>query len=374
MHQPTLFSASSEPSSSLVSLFAQIPKVDLHVHLSGCLRRGTVIEVARGLKITQGASRDIARAIVLEQPAPSFAASFLPWRRVLNRVSEVPELSERLIYEVAEDFAHDGVVYAELRVSPQFPLQPEPFLALLESLDRGGRAATADHGVDIRLVLGITRHRFLHLDEATQLQYVRGVLDAADGFRARVVGFDLWGNEFSNPPQLFERVFDLVRARGYSVSVHAGEVGSPENIRQAVSLLGARRVGHGRLAVESPTVLELLRASQTTLEVCLSSNELTGVERDIRQHPLRRMIDEGLLATLASDNTLVYATTLSREYARAVSASLVTPEEVPALLIAAAASVFADDSDREALMDRLRMAVPPDLPARIRAASGMRAT
>lgn len=371
MHQPTLFSASSEPSSSLVSLFAQIPKVDLHAHLSGCLRRETVIEVARDLKITQGARRDIARAIVLEQPAPSFAESFLPWRRVLNRVSEVPELSERLIYEVAEDFARDGVVYAELRVSPHFPLQPEPFLALLESLDRGAQAAKADHGVDVRLIVGITRHRFLHFDEATQLQYVRGVLDAADGFRARVVGFDLWGNELSNPPQLFAKAFDLVRARGYSVSVHAGEVGSAENIAQAVSLLGARRVGHGRLAGESPIVLQLLRASQTTLEVCLSSNELTGIERDIRQHPLRRMIDEGLRVTLASDNTLVYATTLSREYARAVTANLVTPEEVSALLLAAAASVFADDVDRETLMHRLHFAIAPDLPARIRAAAGM---
>jgi adenosine deaminase len=165
--------------------------------------------------------------------------------------------------------------------------------------------------MQVRLIASVNRHEPVELAE--EVAYL-----AAERANQGIVGLDLAGNEAQFPAGPFAGVFREARESGLRITVHAGEWGPAANIREAIEVLGAERIGHGVRIIEDAYVMKLARERGTTLEVCPTSNYQSGVVKEILRHPLARMIESGLKVTINTDDPSISGIFLSDEYRLAV--------------------------------------------------------
>ena len=145
-----------------------------------------------------------------------------------------------------------------------------------------------------------------------------------------VVAFGMGGDELAGPTTSFRPAFDYARQDGLRIVCHAGEIGGPDSVREAVEILGAERIGHGIAVMNDPAVAESLITRRVVLENCPSSNLCTGalakqtgkLDASLKDHPLPKFLEQGLLVTLSTDDPALFHTDLLREYALAESLGL----------------------------------------------------
>ena len=336
-----------------LALVRRMPKVSLHEHLDGCMRPTTVAELARevgyeGLPTTdpealgtwfhQGADRG-SLPLYLEGFAHTIA------------VLQTKDALERAAYEYLEDCAADGVVYAEVRFAPHFHTEGGLGLdgvmhAVLTGLERAER----DFGVGFGLIVCALRN------ESPDLSIK--LAELAIAYREQgCVGFDLAGEEAGHPANEHLRAFQLAKRLNFSITIHAGESFGPESIWQALQYCGAHRIGHGTrliedMAVHEGKVIKVGYLAQYVLdhripiEICLSSNVHTGATKSLGTHPFGTYRDLGYRLTLNTDNRLMSATTLSREYLLAAEHFQCDFDELERLSINGMKSAFAHYDER----------------------------
>jgi adenosine deaminase len=342
-----------ERSEAMASLRAQLralPKVDLHRHLEGSLRLKTLVEIAQehGIDLPSYDIEYLRPFVTVTNEKPDFHL-FLEKFRFLRRFYPTQAAVERVAYEAVADAAEDNVEYLELRFNPVAQAREQGF-----SLDQVtawvcGAVARAqrDYGVRANLILQIGRDE--SLETASQIADI-AVAHRNDG----VVGLDLAGDEVGYPARRFAEVFQRARREGLGVTVHAGEVGEAENVREAIELLGARRIGHGVRSIENSDVVQLLRSREVTLEVCPTSNLQTSVVRRFWQHPLPDLLALNLRVTINTDDPSVSDTTLTDEYMTAMLAMGVTLEQIKHAILTGVAGSFQPPEERERLAEWFR--------------------
>ena len=126
------------------------------------------------------------------------------------------------------------------------------------------------------------------------------------------VSFGIGGDEVAGPAHLFGDAYRFAKAAGLRLTAHAGETAGPESIRAALAI-GAERIGHGIRAIDDPELVRRLRDGQIPLEVCITSNVLTGAVASLETHPVRRLFEAGVPITLSTDDPGIFGTTLERE-------------------------------------------------------------
>jgi adenosine deaminase len=142
-----------------------------------------------------------------------------------------------------------------------------------------------------------------------------------------VVAFGIGGSEERGPAEWFTEVFAAARRAGLRLTAHAGEGTSPQSVWAALEL-GAERIGHGISAVDDPALMRHLRDRGIPLEVCITSNLVTGVVKRIEEHPVRRLFEAGVPITLATDDPAMFRCTLVGEYELASRAFGFTQSEL----------------------------------------------
>ncbi len=287
-----------------------LPKVDLHRHLEGSLRLETLAEVAveHGIDLPSYNIEQLRPYVQFTDEEPGFHR-FLEKFKLLRRFYTTREAVKRVAYEAVIDAANDNVKYLELRFSPSalahaqgFPLH-EVTEWVIEAVDQ----AQAETGTLVRLLCAVVRHDSYEL--------ARQVIDVAITYRDRgIVGVDLTGDEIHFPAAPFASLFKRAADHGLGITIHAGEAGSAANVREAVELINAQRIGHGIRAIEDSNVVQLLRQRGVTLEVCPTSNLQTGVVDNFGLHPLRDLYVLGVNVTVNTDDPSVSDTSLTDEY------------------------------------------------------------
>jgi len=276
---------------------------DLHRHLDGSLRPSTLARLAREAGIALPVQPRFTPGMGLDQALACFSLTL--------SVLKSPDAVRLVASQIAEDALAEGVTTLELRFAPQLHGGAPPAVivdAALEGLaGRGGLILCGLYGEPPDLLS-------------------RLVAIAAD--RPGVVGLDLAGgplpsHDFSMSD--YEHPFAAAREAGLGCTVHAGEGRPPAEIRVAVELLGARRIGHGTTLLEDPEVVALLRHEEITVEACITSNWHVGAIADPMDHPAARWLDQGVRVTFCSDNTLLSATTAAREHELAAALPGMTP-------------------------------------------------
>ena len=160
------------------------------------------------------------------------------------------------------------------------------------------------------------------------------VLAAQRANSKSIVAFGIGGDELAIPTKDFCAVYDKAGEIGLRRLMHAGEIGGPEKIREAIELLGAERIGHGIAAVHDPALMDLLADRRIPLEICPQSNIRTGAlagqlgrkDAKIEHHPLPKLFRHGIPVVLSTDDPAMFHTTLLDEYENARRMGLTEPE------------------------------------------------
>jgi adenosine deaminase len=324
----------------------QFPKIDLHRHMEGCLRLETLTEVARehGVNLPSYDIEELRPYVQFTDDVPDFN-NFMGKMELLRKFYSAGEAVERVAYEAIADAAHDNIEYLELRFSPagkQIP--PEQ---VVHSVVLGLERATREYPIQVRLLLTIVREFGVKVAEE--------LLELALAYKDRgLVGLDLAGHEEIQRGYPFVDVFRRAREAGLGITIHAGEVGGAENVREAVELLGAHRIGHGVRSIEDHRVVRLLRERNVTLEVCPTSNLQTGVIHNVTQHPLRDLYFLSVPMTINTDDPSISDTTLTDEYLVAVMGMGLEIRDIQKCILNGARAAFVPPDEKEALVQQFR--------------------
>ncbi|HIQ02502.1 MAG TPA: adenosine deaminase [Anaerolineales bacterium] len=352
MHHPSdaTTQAKWENLATLQALLRKMPKIDLHRHLEGSLRLQTLAEIAteHGIDLPAYSIEQLRPYVQVTDEEPDFHR-FLAKFRLLRRFYRSPEAVERIAYEAVADAAADNIRYLELRFNPVALSRSQHFsLAnVTEWVSRAIARAQQDHDITVRLILQIGREESLRVAEE--------IIDLALAHRDKgVAGIDLAGDEVNYPPHRFAPLFYRAWREGLGITTHAGEAGGAENVRDAIRLLHASRIGHGVRAVENSDVVRFVQERGVVLEVCPTSNLQTGVVRTLGQHPLPDLIALGLKVTINTDDPSVSDTTLTDEYLVATAAIGLSLEQIREAILTAADAAFLPEEERQQLREQFQ--------------------
>jgi adenosine deaminase len=272
-----------------------LPKAELHLHLLGAMRASTLVELSEQSGFSAPDPRAFTTFAEFQQ---IFPAVF----RVLRRAEQV----RRMVREVVEDAAADGVVWVQPHFDPHIFTGFGPPEEVMEMALEEGRSTADRLGIGFGITLGVMRH----LGPQNAERLARFAAAYAD---RGVCAFGLTGDEVEFPPGPFSSAFAIARDAGLTAAPHAGEFGTPDGVRAVVELLGATRIAHGIRAVDDPHLLEMLAARGVSLDVCLTSNRLLSAA-SIEDHPLLRLLEAGVRCSLGADDPLMFGVGLLDEY------------------------------------------------------------
>lgn len=300
---------SVSPSSTEDEFYSKLPKIELHRHLEGSLRVRTMMEIVRAHDLDVKDTGYLRPLVQVERDKDYTFENFLAKFGTLRLFYKSPGIIKRITKEAIEDAAADNVWYMELRFTPVALSQAEafPISEVINWVIESVQEAEEEFDMSVRLIVSINRHESVSLaEEVTQL--------AVDHLQDGIVGIDLAGNEAEYAAGPFQTLFAEAQKEGLQVTIHAGEWGGPENVREAIQVLGADRIGHGVRVLEDPKVVRLAEERRTPFEVCVTSNHHSGVIDEVADHPLSEMLMEGLNVTINTDDPSISKITLGHEY------------------------------------------------------------
>lgn len=292
---------------------------ELHVHMNGAIPAATIREILADEATPLPAGFQFERDVVRTTPCQSLAEYLTPWQ-VLRLFPKKPENLDRLAHAVAASLAENNVRFVELRSSVLYlaTLHMCSPAQALERLILSTREAADRHGIRRGLILTVTRGDYSAVNLSTLLQAYQDLGEPAD-----VVGLDLAGDEeMAYPAELPSRFREAKDRFGLGVTIHAGETGRVGNVRDAVELFGADRIGHGTAAGQNPELLELLSARGICVEVCPISNRLTGAVPANEAHPLQQFRQFGVPFVICSDNPAIHVHGLADDQRAAMAEGL----------------------------------------------------
>ena len=311
---------------------------ELHLHLEGSLPVATAIEIAKlrnhpwGL-LTPAQLRRTFRYASFDD--------FLAAIREMCRVLADPIALRRAARELSLELRCHDVEYAEVYTSPYIYVRwGLDYSQVLSAVDDGFAEGEAEGGTRCMILLDSVRQWG---PEAAHV-----VLDGLEKTNApRVIGFGLGGEE-RVPLKDFTDVFDRVRDLGLRTVVHAGEGTNARDVWDAIDILGVDRVAHGIRAIEDEQLMRTLAERKTPLDLAVTSNYRTRVVTT-QPHPVRQLIDAGIVVTLSTDDPSLFRTSLSREYVRARRWGALTVDELRGIAVNGIEASFASELEKQRL-------------------------
>ena len=328
----------------------QLPLTDLHRHLDGNIRPETILDLAQQHNIALPAYEleTLRPHVQITKNEPSLV-SFL--QKLDWGVAVLADLDacRRVAYENVVDVANAGIDYAELRFSPYYMAMKHqlPIEGVVEAINDGVQSALHTYDVEIRLI-GILSRTF---GENACQQELNGLLKHQD----KITALDLAGDELGFPGHLFQPHFNRARDTGWKITVHAGEAAGAESIWHAIKELGASRIGHGVKAIEDPRLMDYLAEHQIGIESCLTSNIQTSTIASLAQHPLKKFLEHGIIASLNTDDPAVEGIELKHEYTVAAPAAGLTAAQIRQAQINGLTMAFISQAERDALIKKVSL-------------------
>jgi aminodeoxyfutalosine deaminase len=298
----------------------QLPKAELHLHLEGAIQPATVsvLTARHGVPTTE--------AEVRRRYNYSDFLGFLDAFKWVTSYLRDPADYALITHDLCEQLLRHQVIYAEVTLSVGVMLlrkqRPEAnFEAILQAAE-----PFESRGLTLRWIFDAVRQ----FGAAAAMRVVESARNCAS---PRIVAFGIGGDELSIATKDFLPVYEAASAAGLHRLMHAGEVGGPEKIREAIEILSVERIGHGIAAIHDPALMDLLADRRIPLEICPISNLRTGaLARQLDQpatlldHPLPQLLRHGIAVVLSTDDPAMFHTDLTSEYAATQQMGLSEPE------------------------------------------------
>lgn len=322
---------------------AGLPKAELHIHIEGSLEPEMMFALARrnGVSLPY-VSVEAVRAAYSFSNLQDFLDLYYQGMSVL--------LHERDFYDLTMAYlrraAAQNVRHAEIFFDPQGHTERGiAFKTAIDGIWRALRDGERELGITSALIMCFLRH----LDEAS----AERTLDESLPWRDRIVGVGLDSSEKGHPPSKFQRVFARARSLGLLAVAHAGEEGPADYVKEALDLLQVSRIDHGNRALDDPALVTRLAREKMPLTVCPLSNTRLCVVKDMAEHPLRRMLQAGLMATVNSDDPAYFGGYMNENFLAVQQALGLSREEIVTLAGNGFRAAFCDEATRQRYLTEL---------------------
>src|ERR1700730_16986 len=303
------------------TLIKRLPKCELHIHIEGSLEPELMFALARrnGIRLRYPSVAALRQAYQFRN-LQDFLNIYYQGMSVLITGQDFYDLA----WAYLERAHADNIRHVEMFFDPQgHTSRGVPFSTVVEGLHRAIGDAGRELGVQASLIMCFLRH----LDEAD----AERTLDSALACKDRIVGVGLDSSEIGHPPSKFKQVFRRAREAGFFLSAHAGEEGPPSYVWEALDVLGVARIDHGNRSLEDAALVGRLARDQVPLTVCPLSNLRLRVVDELVHHPLRRMMDKGLIVTVNSDDPAYFGGYVNQNYLAVSDALGLGREEIGAI-------------------------------------------
>ena len=325
------------------ALLRAMPKAELHLHIEGSLEPELIFRLAQrnGVALPY-ANVEALRAAYAFTDLQSFLDVYYAGASVLLREDDFFDMGMAYFARAAADH----VVHAEIFFDPQtHTARGVAFATVIDGLSRACAQAKAAYGIDASLIMCFLRH----LSEEAAFATLEGALPYLDRF----IGVGLDSGERGNPPEKFARVFARCGELGLRRVAHAGEEGPPAYIAAALDVLHVERIDHGVRCTEDPALVARLARDRVPLTVCPLSNVKLCVYPDLAHHPLARLLDAGLCATVNSDDPAYFGGYVNRNFVETFAALPLTARDAYTLARNSFEASFAAPAQKAVWIDQL---------------------
>ncbi|MDQ9833928.1 adenosine deaminase [Acinetobacter soli] len=325
-------------------LIRALPKAELHVHIEGTFEPELMFEIAQRnhIDIPYQSVEEIKQAYNFHN-LQSFLDIYYAGANVL--------VNERDFYDLAWAYfkkcAEDRVVHTEIFFDPQTHTERGvAFEIVLNGLKRACADAKEQLGISSELIMCFLRH----LSEEDAFK----TLEQALPYKSDIIAVGLDSSEVGHPPSKFERVFEKAREEGFLVVAHAGEEGPPEYVWEALDLLKVNRIDHGVRSEEDPALMQRLIQEKMPLTVCPLSNLKLCVVDDMKQHNIRRLLQQGVQVTVNSDDPSYFGGYMNDNFVAIQDALDLSQDELKQLAINSFEASFISDEQKQKWIEEIK--------------------
>lgn len=339
-------------------------KVELHVHLDGSVRPQTVLDIAksRGIHMPHENIEEFKRDVVVDKPS-TLEALLKCFRIFMPVIAGCKDAIYRVAYEFCEDSAKHNIKYVETRYCPHLlantaekreyaiergNISPRDVVDIVcNALEKGSE----DFNITVKSILCGMTHR---------PDWSMEIAELCKEFKSRgVVAIDLAGDDFEpgvEPDEcLHKQAFKVAYDAGIHRTVHAGENGPAEGVKEALEHMYAERIGHGYHVVDDENLYQKCLKDQVHFEVCpCSSIKTSSVSTDLSKHPLLRFVNDGANYSINTDDPVVLDNNIDDDYSKCKEMGL-TDEQIIKSIFNAARASFASDTEKTQMLNDLTL-------------------
>ena len=320
----------------IAKFIREVPKTELHLHIEGTLEPELMFDLAKrnGIKIPYSNVNEVKSAYNFSN-LETFLNIYYEGSKVLINEKDFFDLT----WSYAVKCREDNIVHTEIFFDPQAHLSRGiKFETVINGINKALLKANKEFGLTYKIIMCFLRH----LDEKSAFK----VLDQAIEHKDKIIAVGLDSSEKGNPPSKFKNVFKKAIKEGFLTVAHAGEEGPPEYIWEAINLLEVKRIDHGIQCLKDKKLTKELRNKQIPLTVCPLSNVKLCVFRNLKEHNLKNMLNEGLMVMVNSDDPAYFGGYINDNLVESQAALNLSKNELKTLIINSFKSSFLSEGKK----------------------------
>ena len=320
----------------IAKFIREVPKTELHLHIEGTLEPELMFDLAKrnGIKIPYSNVNEVKSAYNFSN-LETFLNIYYEGSKVLINEKDFFDLT----WSYAVKCREDNIVHTEIFFDPQAHLSRGiKFETVINGINKALLKANKEFGLTYKIIMCFLRH----LDEKSAFK----VLDQAIEHKDKIIAVGLDSSEKGNPPSKFKNVFKKAIKEGFLTVAHAGEEGPPEYIWEAINLLEVKRIDHGVQCLKDEKLTKELIKKQIPLTVCPLSNVKLCVFKNLKEHNLKNMLNEGLMVMVNSDDPAYFGGYLNENLVKSQAALNLSKNELKTLIINSFKSSFLSEEKK----------------------------
>ena len=321
---------------NIVEFIKKVPKTELHLHIEGTLEPAQMFELAKknNISIPFKNIQEVKAAYNFSN-LESFLKIYYQGAKVLIKEEDFFDLTWAYALKCKED----NIVHTEIFFDPQTHVNRGiDFEIVINGIYKALQKANREFGLSFKIIMCFLRH----LSEKSGFE----VLDQALIHKDKIFGVGLDSSEIGNPPSKFKKLFEKSMEKGFLTFAHAGEEGPPEYIWDSINLLNVKRIDHGVQCLQDKKLVEKLRNDKTPLTVCPLSNIKLHVFNNLKEHNLKKMLDEKLMVMINSDDPAYFGGYLNKNLIEIQSALGLSIDDIKTLIINSFKSSFLSEEKK----------------------------
>jgi adenine deaminase len=327
-----------------------LPKVELHLHIEGSLEPELMFSLAQRnkIKIPFKNVAEVRKAYNFSN-LQDFLDIYYQGMNVLQKEQDFYDLTMAYLKRVAAQ----NVVHTEIFFDPQgHTSRGVKFETVINGISRALKDGEKKLGISSKLIMSFLRH----LPEKDALK----TLKEAQPFKDKIYGVGLDSSEKGHPPSKFKKVFKKAKKQGLKLVAHAGEEGPPEYVWEAIDTINVNRIDHGNRSLEDKKLVKRLVKDETPLTVCPLSNLKLCVVHDMKLHPLKKMLDLGLKATINSDDPAYFGGYMNENFKAVAGALKLSKKDLETVSRNSIEASFLKKKEKKKLLKKLEAYIAND--------------